>query len=407
MLVSTTATFGIAGYAVSMYSDFYAAFCPNGQGSGALAFIIHQVLHSWVGGCVWQSDHPPEVSHRWPHICSQLLAMSLLFALVTMVAVVKTAEAVGLAPGLYCGLENCYDVLGIDRGNFQKSDVSKSYRRLAKKYHPDKVIGESKKAEAEEKFRLVATAYETLRDDETRADYDYYLDHPEQRAYNYYQYYRRRVAPKVDVRIVIFATVTLISVFQFLSAKHKYQEALDYAIRQEKYRNGAREIAKERGLLSDATGRKDKKSKRENTELIIRQIIEENMDIRGGYRKPSIYDTLLWAIVSLPYTLARCLIWYLKWFIRYSIKKEEYDEEAKLYLIRKNMGLSEGQFSCLSMTEQQCFLEEELWRKDAYAEWKRIKEEEEKERLANSGRYKRYRRFMKNQAGNTLSFLDE
>lgn len=62
---------------------------------------------------------------------------------------------------------------------------------------------------------------------------------------------------------------------------------------------------------------------------------------------------------------------------------------------------------CLSMTEQQCFLEEELWRKDAYAEWKRIKEEEEKERLANSGRYKRYRRFMKNQAGNTLSFLDE
>lgn len=68
--------------------------------------------------------------------------------------------------------------------------------------------------------------------------------------------------------------------FQFLSAKHKYQEALDYAIRQEKYRNGAREIAKERGLLSDATGRKDKKSKRENTELIIRQIIEENMDIR-------------------------------------------------------------------------------------------------------------------------------
>uniref|UniRef100_F1KX98 DnaJ dnj-2 n=1 Tax=Ascaris suum TaxID=6253 RepID=F1KX98_ASCSU len=286
MLVSTTATFGIAGYAVSMYSDFYAAFCPNGQGSGALAFIIHQVLHSWVGGCVWQSDHPPEVSHRWPHICSQLLAMSLLFALVTMVAVVKTAEAVGLAPGLYCGLENCYDVLGIDRGNFQKSDVSKSYRRLAKKYHPDKVIGESKKAEAEEKFRLVATAYETLRDDETRADYDYYLDHPEQRAYNYYQYYRRRVAPKVDVRIVIFATVTLISVFQFLSAKHKYQEALDYAIRQEKYRNGAREIAKERGLLSDATGRKDKKSKRENTELIIRQIIEENMDIRQSEAIP-------------------------------------------------------------------------------------------------------------------------
>lgn len=70
------------------------------------------------------------------------------------------------------------------------------------------------KKEAEEKFRRIATAYETLKDDETRADYDYYLDHPEQRAYNYYQYYRRRVAPKVDARIVVVVTLILISVIQ-------------------------------------------------------------------------------------------------------------------------------------------------------------------------------------------------
>ncbi|VDM39144.1 unnamed protein product [Toxocara canis] len=298
-------------------------------------------------------------------------------------------------------------VLGIDRDNFQKNEVSKAYRRLAKKYHPDKVADRSKKVEAEEKFRLIATAYETLRDDETRADYDYYLDNPEQRAYNYYQYYRRRVAPKVDVRLVIFVTVALISAFQFLSAKHKYGEALDYAMRQEKYRNGAREIAIERGLISDGVGRKDKKSKRENVEQIIRQIIEENMDIRGGYRKPSIYDTLLWAIISLPYTLLRYSVWYLRWIVKYCIRKEEYDDDAKLYLIRKNMGLSEGQFSCLNEAEKHSFIEEKLWMKDTFAEWRRIKEEEEKERLANSGRYKRYRRFMKNQAGNTISFLDD
>lgn len=322
---------------------------------------------------------------------------------------IEANYGIGLAPGLYCGLENCYDVLGIDRNNFQKSEVSKIYRRLAKRYHPDRVADHSKKAEAEQKFRLIASAYETLRDDDTRMDYDYYLDHPEQRAYNYYQYYRRRVAPKVDVRIVVIVTVTLISAFQYLSAKHKYHEALDFAIKQEKYRNGAREIAIQRGLIAepDQMGRKEKKLKRENAEMIIRQIIAENMDIRGGYKKPSVYDTLLWAIISFPYILFRYIIWYFTWIYKYYIRNEEYDNEAKLYLIRKNMHLSESQFSCLSEAEQTSFIELELWKKTVYKKWKQAKDDEEKERLANSGRYKRYRRFMRNQAGNTITFLDE
>jgi len=32
--------------------------------------------------------------------------------------------------------------------------------------------------------------------------------------YNYYKYYRRRMAPKVDVRIVIVVTISVISVVQ-------------------------------------------------------------------------------------------------------------------------------------------------------------------------------------------------
>ena len=53
---------------------------------------------------------------------------------------------------------------------------------------------------AEKKFMQIATAYETLRDEESRADYDYMLEHPEEMWRNYYRYYRRRVGPKVDVR---------------------------------------------------------------------------------------------------------------------------------------------------------------------------------------------------------------
>lgn len=40
------------------------------------------------------------------------------------------------------------------------------------------------------------------------------LDHPEEYYSHYYTYYRRRLAPKVDVRIVILVTVCAISLFQ-------------------------------------------------------------------------------------------------------------------------------------------------------------------------------------------------
>lgn len=53
------------------------------------------------------------------------------------------------------------------------------------------------------------------------------------------------------------------------------------------------------------------------------------------------------------------------------------------------------------------FLVEELWKKDVYDEWKKNRDAEEKEKLASSGRYKRYRRYMKNQAGSRMTFVDD
>ena len=40
------------------------------------------------------------------------------------------------------------------------------------------------------------------------------LDHPEEMWANYYRYYRRRMAPKVDVRIVLIVTISIISAIQ-------------------------------------------------------------------------------------------------------------------------------------------------------------------------------------------------
>jgi curved DNA-binding protein len=60
-----------------------------------------------------------------------------------------------------------YGSLGLERGA-SDADIKKAYRRLARKYHPDV----SKEAGAEEKFKDVAEAYQTLKDPEKRAAYD-------------------------------------------------------------------------------------------------------------------------------------------------------------------------------------------------------------------------------------------
>lgn len=53
-----------------------------------------------------------------------------------------------------------------------------------------------------------------VQDEDSRRDYDYMLDHPEEYYQHYYAYYRRRLTPKVDVRVVILVTICAISIFQ-------------------------------------------------------------------------------------------------------------------------------------------------------------------------------------------------
>jgi len=61
-----------------------------------------------------------------------------------------------------------YDTLGVPR-DASDADIKKSYRRLARKYHPDANAGDKA---AEEKFKEVSQAYEVLGDSKKRTDYD-------------------------------------------------------------------------------------------------------------------------------------------------------------------------------------------------------------------------------------------
>src|SRR5882757_2130551 len=60
-----------------------------------------------------------------------------------------------------------YKILGVARAA-TADEVKKSYRRLARKFHPDV----SKEKDAEARFKEVQEAYEVLKDPEKRAAYD-------------------------------------------------------------------------------------------------------------------------------------------------------------------------------------------------------------------------------------------
>lgn len=95
-----------------------------------------------------------------------------------------------------------YDILGVTR-NAPESDIKKSYRELAKKYHPDK---NQKDKNAQNKFIEISNAYETLSDPMKRREYDlslsdqynsrqqYSQSYGQQRGYHGYQRYDPRTS---------------------------------------------------------------------------------------------------------------------------------------------------------------------------------------------------------------------
>nr|BDT62136.1 MAG: heat shock protein 40-like protein [Litopenaeus vannamei majanivirus Nimav-1_LVa] len=60
-----------------------------------------------------------------------------------------------------------YKILGLSK-DASEGDIKRAYRNMALKYHPDK----NKSDDAEEKFKLVAEAYEVLSDKKKRNIYD-------------------------------------------------------------------------------------------------------------------------------------------------------------------------------------------------------------------------------------------
>ncbi|XP_064385478.1 dnaJ homolog subfamily C member 25-like isoform X2 [Halichondria panicea] len=116
-------------------------------------------------------------------------------------------------------------VLQVDK-DVTAAEMRRAYRHLALEYHPDKNKAEGSR----ERFQLISTTYEILKDEEERANYDYMLENPEQVYHHYYHYDLRLVTPQVDIRVVVGVAISVISLVQYLGWWHSYNTAITAAL---------------------------------------------------------------------------------------------------------------------------------------------------------------------------------
>jgi DnaJ family protein C protein 25 len=173
-------------------------------------------------------------------------------------------------------------------------------------------------------------------------------------------------------------------------------------------------MAKAEGLLQSSNAALKKKNRnksrdqiRREEEQLLRTIIEEKLDVRGSYQKPTYYDVLWVQLAMLPYTLFLWATFYVRWWYKFSYKGEEYGLDEKHYMIRRNLKLSQGQWDQLEPEEQEDYLHFELWIKEKALDYKKQQDEANKAKLAESSSYKRYRRWAKKGGAGSITFMDE
>ncbi|XP_050367400.1 chaperone protein dnaJ 50 [Argentina anserina] len=229
---------------------------------------------------------------------------------------------------IYCDEDDCYDLLGVTQGA-NSSEIKKAYYKLSLKHHPDK----NPDPESKKLFVKVANAYEILKDEASREQYDYAIAHPEEYFYNTARYYQAYYGHKTDPRAVLVGFLLVLSAFQYFNQWTRYNQAIDMVKKTPAYKNRLRQLELER---SGGTTTKKKSNKQTNKKIDEDLSKELELQIKGAER-PSMWDLLGVRFVLLPYTIGKLLLWHGCWFWRYKVKKAPYSWDDASYLTQRSL----------------------------------------------------------------------
>ncbi|CAI5461508.1 unnamed protein product [Closterium sp. Yama58-4] len=281
---------------------------------------------------------------------------------------------VSSAWAMYCGDDDCYDLLGVKQTATQQ-EIKKAYYKLSLKYHPDK----NPEPDAQAIFAKIANAYEILYDAEKREQYDYAIAHPEQFFYNTARYYQTYYAPKTDIRLILLAALLLLSSFQYLNDHIRYNQAIEHAKQTPAYRNRLKQLELERAAAAAAAasstggGRGKRGGGRRGGRAADAQqagaaaaapaengVAELELQVHGA-DKPCVWRLFGVQVVIFPYLAAKLIWWQVQWFHRYTICRAPLGWNDACYLTRTTLRIPAANWSSMGESAQERFVERRLW----------------------------------------------
>lgn len=336
---------------------------------------------------------------------------------------------------IFCGEYDCYKILGLDYNELLDKKISddllkrvtKRYRKLSRKWHPDK----NKSQGAKDRFVKISQAYKILSDKDKREEYDYFRDRPDAYFHKYGSSVLYSYAAKTNTWFVILVLVGAASALTFYAQKQKYKTLADHLVKAAvedwnireggttesmELRKKALDILAEQesaaeadanhsnGVNGDSTAssktkplkrkaskaeqKEKKKQSQEELRKIVETLVDEIDDFGAGYHKPTYKDILIYKILFLPVALFNILSWRIQYFIRRLRKLPYSDEELKFFA--KSM-VGNVAWEAATEEEQNEWKDMELWKMENYEEW--IEDQEVKK--LSVGEQKKHARWKK------------